>query len=146
MKGEAKPVNRSSKGEQLGTLYRCSVSSMSPGGDQALPEGHQVLQRQVSYRETQLRSRTTRERQEDQGCRLRSAVAGKTESQTHLLHPGRTVPELLRERGQIQGCYWREAARVARAAFGQRRLPVRFRSFPPSGATVGASRTRAGEW
>src|ERR1700675_4854833 len=145
MKGEAKPVNRSSKGEQLGTLYRCSVSSMSPGGDQALPEGHQVLQRQVSYRETQLRSRTTRERQEDQGCRLRSAVARKTESQTHLLHSGRPVPELLRARGQIQRCDGCEIAGVARAASGQRCLSVRIRNFPPPGTPVGASRTRAGE-
>src|ERR1700694_1055512 len=116
MKGEAKPVNRSSKGEQLGTLYRCSVSSMSPGGDQALPEGHQVLQRQVSYRETQLRSRTTRERQEDQGCRLRSAIARKTKSQAHLFHPGRPVPELFRERGPVQGGDGRETAGIARAA------------------------------
>src|ERR1700724_1731563 len=118
MKGEAKPVNRSSKGEQLGTLYRCSVSSMSPGGDQALPEGHQVLQRQVSYRETQLRSRATRERQKDQGCRLRSAVARKTESQTHLLHPGRPVPELLREGRHLQGSDRRQAARTTGAASG----------------------------
>src|ERR1700675_4847742 len=144
MKGEAKPVNRSSKGEQLGTLYRCSVSSMSPGGDQALPEGHQVLQRQVSYRETQLRSRATRERQEDQGCRLRSAVARKTESQTHLLHTGRPVPQLLRERGQVQGCDGCEAAGVPGTAFGQRRLPAGLRHFPPPSAPVGASRTRAG--
>src|SRR5271157_1773883 len=86
------------------------------------------------------------ERQEDQGCRLRSAVARKTESQAHLLHPGRPVPQLLRERGQGQGCYRREAARATRAAFGQCCLPARLRHFPPPGAPVGASRACAGEW
>src|SRR6202142_3467749 len=100
----------------------------------------------MSYREAQLRSRTTRERQEDQSGRLRSAVARKTESQTHLLHPGRPVPQLFRERGQIQGSDGCEAAGVAGAAFGQRRLPAWLRYFPPPGAAVGASRACAGEW
>src|SRR5208283_5821380 len=93
-----------------------------------------------------LRSRTARERQKDQGRRLRSAVARKTESEADLFHAGKAVPQLLRDRGPLQRRDRREAARTTRAASRQRRVPPRLRHFPPPGAAIGAPRPRAGEW
>src|SRR5207302_542571 len=118
---------------------------MSPRGNEVVPQGREMLQRQMSRREAQLCSRTTRERPQGQNRRLWLAVAREAKSQTHLLHAGRAVPQLFREGGTHQRRDRRYAVTAARAAFGQCGVSPWFRDFPPPGAAVGAPRPRCGE-
>src|SRR6185437_8394374 len=80
---------------KLGTLQRCSLSSMPPRGHEAVPQRPQMFYRQVSCREAQLRARPARKRSQGESCWIRPAAARKAESQAHVLHAGRPVPQLL---------------------------------------------------
>src|SRR5437588_10757976 len=98
----------------------------------------------MSYREAQLRPRTTWERSQGQDCWLWPAIAREAEGQAHLLHPGRPVPQLLREGGALQGRDRREVAAATRAAPRQRCVPPRVCAVAASVAAIGAPWARCG--
>src|SRR5919109_640178 len=89
-----KPIAELDEEKINGSLYRTCLPPLPPRRHEAFSQGRQVFQREVPGGEAQLRARPARQRSQGQSRRLRIAVAREAESQAHLLHTGKAVPQL----------------------------------------------------
>ncbi|CAA9313162.1 MAG: SSU ribosomal protein S4p (S9e) @ SSU ribosomal protein S4p (S9e), zinc-dependent, partial [uncultured Gemmatimonadetes bacterium] len=131
-----------------GSLHRAFVPALPPRRTEAVPQGHQVLHREVPGGAPPVRPRPARpvgRRAPQEGLRVRAPASREAEGEAHLRRGREAVPQPVREGRPRQGRHGREPPRGAGEPAGQHPLPDGLRVHPQGGPPAHHPRARAGE-
>src|SRR6266545_6640722 len=99
-----------------GSLYRSGLPTVSPRGDEAVPQGGTLLHGEMRHREAQFPAGAARQDAEGEARRLRPAAAREAEGEAHLRRARGSVPRVLRRGGADARHHRGDAAAAPRAA------------------------------